>query len=83
MWVIDAWLSIMLLVAPSAAPAQGPRFVGPAGASHLWLPPDMRAALRGIDSAFTPYDDAEYRADRLTRETACQVDDSPLRPGCC
>jgi hypothetical protein len=58
-------LSMVLLVAPSAVQAQGPRFVGRAGRSHLWLPPDMLAALRAMDSAFVPYDDAEYRADLL------------------
>jgi hypothetical protein len=58
-------LALLLLVVPTAAPAQGPRFVGHAGASHLWLPPHLLATLRVVDSAFAPYEDAEYRPDLL------------------
>jgi hypothetical protein len=60
-------LVLALLVAPATAQAQGPRFVGRAGVSHLSLPPEMLAVLRVVDSAFTPYDDAEYRADLLSQ----------------
>jgi hypothetical protein len=56
---------IVLPLAPGTAQAQGPRFVGRAGTSHLWLPPAMLAAVRATDSAFVPYDDAEFRADLL------------------
>jgi hypothetical protein len=63
-------LVFVLLVAPAAAQAQGPRFAGRAGASHLSLSPEMLALLRAVDSAFTPYDDAEYRADLLSQYPA-------------
>jgi hypothetical protein len=56
---------LLLMVAPTAARAQGPRFVGRPGASHLWLPPHLLATLRVVDSAFAPYQDAEYRPDLL------------------
>lgn len=69
-------LSLVLLVSSAAVQAQAPRFVGRAGTSHLWLPPDMLAALRAVDSAFAPYDDAEYRADLLSQYPA----DSHARP---
>jgi hypothetical protein len=69
-------LSFVLLVAPAAVQAQGPRFVVRGGTSHLWLPPDMLAAVRAIDSAFAPYDDAEYRADLLSQYPA----DAHARP---
>jgi len=61
--LLNVLLTLALLVAPLTLQAQGPRFVGRPGTSHLWLPPDMLAALRATDSAFAPYDDAEYRAD--------------------
>ena len=56
---------LWLVVAPTAARAQGPRFVGRPGASHLWLPPQMLATIRLVDSVFVPYEDAEYRRDLL------------------
>lgn len=58
-------LTLLLLVVPTVARGQGPRFVGRAGASHLWLPPHLLATLRVVDSAFAPYEDAEYRPDLL------------------
>jgi hypothetical protein len=74
--LLSVLLGLALLVAPSAVHAQGPRFVGRPGTSHLWLPPDMLAALRATDSAFAPYDDAEYRADLLSQYPA----DAHARP---
>jgi hypothetical protein len=67
---------LLLVVAPTVARAQGPRFVGRAGASHLWLPPHMLATLRVVDSAFAPYEDAEYRTDLLGQYPA----DAHARP---
>jgi hypothetical protein len=58
---------LVLLVSPAAAQGQGPRFVGRPGASHLWLTPDMSAALRAVDSAFVPFEDLEYRVDLLAQ----------------
>ena len=74
--MLRALLSLVLFGGPAAVQAQGPRFVGPAGASHLRLPPGMVAVLRATDSAFVPYDDAEYRADLLDQYPA----DTHARP---
>jgi hypothetical protein len=63
----EALLILVLLVSPVAAQAQGPRFVGRAGASHLWLPPDIAASLRAVYGALVPFGDAEYRADLLAQ----------------
>jgi hypothetical protein len=58
-------VSLLILGLPVAGHAQSPRFVGRAGASHLWLPQAMQVALHALDSAFVPYRESQYWPELL------------------
>jgi hypothetical protein len=58
-------LALMLFLVPGTVLAQRPHFAGRPGASRLWLPPAMLAALRSVDTTFTPYRETEYLPDLL------------------